>query len=146
MPLIRGKNIHVYGDEVYDVDFPYETLVWEEVVQIGKKIFHRIWRYIKESAQCPACATSINMVYLIEHTGVIGRCTACDVTFPVPPIEFDRTGYVEDHHRADKLQEREIGVAEAIKICERIGQEIPSSIAPERRAMAKGRKPVPKNM
>jgi len=144
MPVIYGKHLHVSGEEIYNVDFPYETLVWEEVTVVGKKLLHRSWRYTKDSAQCPSCGASTNMVYLIENTGVMGRCTSCDVTQPIPPIEFDRTGYIEERFRAEKIMEREIGVSEAIKICERIGQEMPSSIGPDRQTMARGKRPVPK--
>lgn len=143
----RGLNKHCYKDEVYDVDFMYPELVWEEVVQWETtKLMHRIWRYTRDTQPCLACETSNNMVYLIEPKGVIGRCVGCGCTFPVPPIELDPSGNMIEHTRAELLDSRIVTTAEAAKICERIGQVMPNVPSSDRQTYNKTKRPIPKSM
>jgi hypothetical protein len=139
-----GINKHMYGDEIYFVDTIYETLIWEEVApKKGVEFEHRIWRYNKETAQCPQCKVSTNMVYLIEPRGVIGRCVSCNISLPINPMEFDATGYGVEAATAELLKKEIVTTAEALKICDRIGQILPT-IESTTAAMNKTKKKIPK--
>lgn len=147
MVICDNKCKHGFGDEFYLADTPYESLIWEEVIPYkGTQLRHRTWRYDKDTTTCMSCENSSNMFYLIESSGVIGRCAACGCTFPVNPVELDPTGNSIIRTLAQLLDDKIVTTVQAAAICERIGQVLPIVASPDRQTYVKTKKPIPKTL
>lgn len=145
--FLRGYNKHGFGDETYEVDTPYTSLIWEEVIPFrGTELKHRTWRYERDTASCLSCENSSNMMYLIENTGVVGRCLACGCTFPVGPIELTATGHGVEKTLAILLNEKIVTSAQASIICERLGQVMPIVASSDRQSFVKTKREIPKTL
>jgi ribosomal protein L37AE/L43A len=122
---VKGKHFHQFDKEKYDVMTFYPELVWEEIaVSADRKPLHRVWRYAQDSYPCPSCGRPTDVYFMIARTGVFSKCMWCGVTVPCPPFDPEGT----EENKAERLSEDVVSYADALDICERIGQSMPTEI------------------
>jgi hypothetical protein len=128
--MVKKNKHYMEWDGVrYEVDTPYDELVWEELKRDRDGHFHhKVWGYSKDTVVCPSCGRSEYMKYNIQNTGVMSKCEFCSITTKCPPFDVE-----ENRDIAEMLKDEVISTSKAYEISLRIGQELPPNLQVERR-------------
>lgn len=120
----KGRNFHEWNGIKYDVDTFYPELAWETVAfnNRTKQVMHKVWGYAKGSFPCPMCKRVDDVVFIIEATGVVAKCTLCKVGILVPPMDPEHPQDADKNY-GELLVSEPVSLEEGYKIAKRIGAE-----------------------
>jgi hypothetical protein len=118
----KGKNWMEYKGIRYDVDTFYAELAWEECLIINGHFMHRTWFFTKSDFPCGSCGSHADVCFNIQSTGVVMKCTYCNLSTLAPPFDITDNGQ-EQGQIAELVLSEEVTVPQAVEIMNRTGQD-----------------------
>ena len=122
----KKKSSVTYKQSTTDVYL--KKVIYERIKMRGNIPYHDIWYFRAQDFPCGSCHSSADVAFLIRNGKVFFTCTNCGITYKIAPIDH------EGRKLAVELQEpKQVSMAEAKAICERIGQKVPILLSRETR-------------